>query len=295
MEIIPSCPVCSSQSFKNTYTVPDNEYGLPYKVNYNHCSDCDCFYQYPMPSDEQLSSFYPSAYHSMLSKSLIARIKNNIRLKNLNKFLSPGDAFMDFGCGNGSFILYAAGKNPENIFYGYEIDSKNSTTSYNEGKTIIIKGSWDYLKANMPTCKVISMHHVIEHLPDPNSTINYFYQKLTSDGVIIGQTPATDSLERKLFKTGWSGFHAPRHTVVFSRKAISKIFKNNNLAKVNILSGLNPAAYAVSLATLFNGKNGGSIKRSGFKWMFYLSVALVLASFDRLIQGSIIDFYAYKR
>jgi len=295
MTIVPICPICKSGHVQEEFIVPDNEYGLAYKAKYVHCADCGCLYQSPMPNDSQLSSFYPETYHSMLSKSIIARIKNNMRLNSLKKDLNAGDTFMDYGCGNGSFILYASEKCPENKFLGYEIGAENSTTLYNDGKVTIIRGSFDYLMENMPNCSVISMHHVIEHLPDPNETIRQLSKKLLPNGLIIGQTPANDSFERSLFKTRWSGFHAPRHTVVFSRKSITKTFAETGFTDVKIKSGLNPAAYAVSLASMFNGKDGGIIKRSGFKWLMLVIFAMALSPIDMLIKGSIMNFYARKR
>ncbi len=295
MKIIPICPICASNSIKEEFTIPDNEYGLKYKATYIHCNSCDCFYQSPMPSDDQLSSFYPDAYHSMQSKSIIARIKNTMRLKAINKNLNSGDTFMDFGCGNGSFILFASEKCPDRNFLGYEIDSLNSTISYNEGRVVIIKGAFGYLMKNMPMSNIISMHHVIEHLGNPKEIIEQLYQKLVAGGLIIGQTPATDSFERKLFKTRWSGFHAPRHTVIFSRKALRKTFTDIGFKGIEIQTGFNPAAYAVSLASLINEKNGGTIKRSGIKWIMFVIFALFLSPIDMMIKGSIMNFYARKR
>lgn len=290
----PVCLVCSSSTVKETFSIPDNEYGLSYRATYVDCGGCGCFYQFPMPDDAQLASFYPTVYHSMHSKSLIARMKNSLRLKKLKSILPPGGTFMDFGCGNGSFILYASEQCPDRKFYGYEIDGKDSTTSLNDGKVVIFKGSLDYLKKNMPVCNVISMHHVIEHLPEPKPLIKYMHQNLAPGGFITGQTPATDSFERKLFKQRWSGFHAPRHTVVFSRKGLAELMKLCGFETVQVKTGFNPAAYAVSLATLFHGKNGGIIRRAGLKWLFFVGLATLLTPIDRILGGSIIDFYAAK-
>ena len=56
------------------------------------------------------------------------------------------------------------------------------------------------------------MNHTIEHLVDPEKVIK-LKNKVRTDGIIDGQTPATDSFEKKLFKI-LVGFHSPRHTVI---------------------------------------------------------------------------------
>jgi SAM-dependent methyltransferase len=290
-----SCPVCGSSRRGHAFTVPDHEYGLSYRARYIDCDACGCLYQSPMPSDEQLASFYPATYHSMHSAGLLATLKHRLRLGKLLRFLRPGDAFLDFGCGNGAFVRYASDHCPDRRFYGYEIDRRDSVVSSNDGRMTILRGSLAHLKAHLPECRMISMHHVIEHLPDPASTVRELRPALTRGGRIVGQTPATDSFERRLFKTRWSGFHAPRHTVVFSRQGLETLFAGAHFASTRVDTGLNPAAYAVSLASALHGPNGGVISRSRPEWLIYLAAALVFWPADRLLGGSIIDFHAEAR
>ena len=63
------------------------------------------------------------------------------------------------------------------------------------------------------------MNHVIEHLPDPFTTLSRLVARLEPGGWLEGQTPAAQSLEHHVFGQYSSGYHAPRHTVVFSRAA----------------------------------------------------------------------------
>ena len=71
--------------------------------------------------------------------------------------------------------------------------------------------------------KIITMNHTIEHLVDPEKVIKKLKNKVRTDGIIDGQTPVTDSFEKKLFKKYWSGFHSPRHTVIFSKDGLKNL------------------------------------------------------------------------
>ena len=139
------------------------------------------------------------------------------------------------------------------------------------------------------------MNHVIEHLPDPLKILSVLQSKLKRNGILEGQTPATDSLEQKIFRKRWSGFHAPRHTVIFSRKGLQKILEHAGFAQSQITPAFNPAGIAISLASLSHGDSPGSISRRGLSWLFYVGAATLFYPID-LLSGApgMINFYARK-
>jgi hypothetical protein len=111
-----------------------------------------------------------------------------------------------------------------------------------------------------------------------------------------GQTPAADSLERRVFRGAWSGYHAPRHTVVFSRRGLKVILKAARLSDPKVTAAFNPAGIAVSLASLRHGNHPGVVRRNGPAWLTYLGLATALAPLD-LLSGSpgIVNYAAVKR
>jgi ubiquinone/menaquinone biosynthesis C-methylase UbiE len=248
-----------------------------------------------MPSSEQLSAFYPGTYHSFTSKGLILKIRHTLRISRLKKFIRQGDIILDYGCGNGSFLMSAAEALPHNYFWGYEIDSQFQELTLAEGKVKIIKGSPSDLLDVLPQCNLITMNHVVEHLSEPTWMLKKLQEKLIPGGVIEGQTPAANSLERKIFGTYWSGFHAPRHTVIFSSQGLTQMLIQAGFDNIKIQSGFNPAGIAVSLASCFQGNSAGYINRKGFSWLLFLGLATFLTPID-LLSGKpgIIDFSAIK-
>ncbi|MDQ3073944.1 MAG: class I SAM-dependent methyltransferase, partial [Bacteroidota bacterium] len=184
---------------------------------------------------------------------------------------------------------------PSATFYGYEIGGKKVVETFEGGRVTIIKGSFSDAINELPVCNMITMNHVIEHLPDPFQTIRQLTDKLRPGGYIEGQTPNSDSSERMIFKEGWSGFHSPRHTVVFSKKGLEIFLERVNLSHVRVTPAFNPAGIAVSLATLPHGKKSGTIKRQGIKWLAMLGFSTAFAPLDRLSgKPGIINFIARK-
>ena len=146
----------------------------------------------------------------------------------------------------------------------------------------------------IPACTIVTMNHVIEHLPDPCATVKGLADKLEHGGIIEGQTPNTDSVERSIFGLRWAGFHAPRHTVIFSKKSLEALFKKLSMNDIKVTVAFNPAGYAISFATLFNSKNGGTIIRKGAKWLFFVGMAVLCYPLD-MIKPGIVDFSAVKQ
>jgi SAM-dependent methyltransferase len=289
------CPACQHETIQSVFAVPDHEYNLEYQAQYSRCRECSSFFQSPMPDLNELSRFYPATYHSFDTASILSKLKQRQRLRRLRSFVdSDAITLLDYGCGNGAFIKESARRMPHATFYGYEIDCTDRKEVLAQGRIILLKGSFGHLLNELPFCDVITLNHVIEHLPNPLEVLSTLRQKLKSHGVMEGQTPCADSLEQRIFKKRWSGFHAPRHTVIFSKNGLMKILKHADF-QGQITPAFNPAGIAISLASLPHGNSGGHISRKGFSWLCYLALATSLYPVD-LLSGApgMMNFCAKK-
>jgi hypothetical protein len=288
------CPACGSADVEEGIRVPDHEYGLSYVPQYKECGACGTLFQEPMPTLEELASFYPADYHSMTHGGLLSRIRNGVRIRRLAKLMTGEGAILDYGCGDGGFLVQAAEKLPGRRFWGYEIADGAETIVLAGGAVTLVKGAASDLFAALPLCSLITLNHVIEHLPDPFAIVKQLVEKLTPGGVFEGQTPAADSLERSVFGTHWSGYHAPRHTVVFSRRGLRSLLERAGLSSPILVGAFNPASLAISLGSLSRG-GAGRIHRSGLKWFCLLALGGMLGPVD-LLSGrpGITDFVAQK-
>jgi hypothetical protein len=143
---------------------------------------------------------------------------------------------------------------------------------------------------------VVTMNHVIEHLPEPLRVLEKIHAKLVPAGVIEGETPNADSIERRLFKKRWSGFHSPRHTVVFTAMGLETILRMAGFEAIKVTSGFNPASWAVSLRSLLeDSSRPRGIRREGPAWIACVLAAIVPAYVEGMTKISgIIDFQAMK-
>jgi SAM-dependent methyltransferase len=247
-----------------------------------------------MPDSCALRTFYPESYHSFATTGALVHVRHSLRLRRLLNLLKKDTGVvLDYGCGNGSFIRWASDRARGISFWGYEIADRPRTETY--GRVTIVTGSVDDLMNALPSCDLVTMNHVIEHLPDPGSVLRALHQRLNDGAIVEGQTPAADSFERRVFGTRWSGFHAPRHTVVFSRAGLTRLMAAASFKSVEVTGAFNPAAIAVSLAATMRRGTLRPIRRSGVLWLAYLASATALYPLD-VISGApgIVNFMAIK-
>ncbi len=289
------CPACGSSRTDLTCTVPDYEYGLSSRALYATCGECLTTFQAPMPSEAQLTSCYPPTYHAQTNQGLLHRLRCRLRLRQLLPLPLREGVAVDYGCGNGGFLRFAASECPDVRWYGFEVGATRRVTTLMDGRVTLIEGTVDDLLAQLPPCRLISMNHVIEHLPDPASVLSALSRALLPGGVLIGQTPAAGSWEHRIFGARWSGYHAPRHTVVFSPRGLRECLSRVGFRQITIAPGFNPAGLAVSLASAAAVGATRGIARQGLPWLGWLATGTMLAPLDLLSgRSGIMNFRAVK-
>jgi SAM-dependent methyltransferase len=295
-----SCPACGAPEASSPLGVPDREYGLEPVAAYVTCAACATLYQQPMPGGEELLGLYPPEYHSQTGQGPVGHLRHTMRLRRLADLVPLGriggdQVVLDYGCGNGDFLVQAASRHPGPRYYGFEIAEQREVVTLCDGAVTVVKGDLAHLLDELPMCHLVTMNHVIEHLPDPLTVVARLAERLAPAGLLEGQTPAAGSLEHRIFGGRWSGYHAPRHTVVFSPTGLARLLQRAGLADVTIRGAFNPAGLAVSLASLRQGPGGGRIRRQGAGWLTLLAMGTLVAPVDRLSGApGIIDFAARR-
>jgi SAM-dependent methyltransferase len=275
------CPACDASVDSTPFPIPDREYGILWVASYAACNECGSYFQVPMPEPARLADFYPASYHSFAGRGILTRIRFDMRIRRLRALAMSKGLVLDHGCGDGSFLLRAAEQMPEHSFFGYEISDHREVIELCRGRVTLVRGAESDLFRLLPSCGLITMNHVIEHLPNPLFTLSQLREHLMPGGIIEGQTPAAKSLEHRLFGKRWSGYHAPRHTVVFSPKGLNRALARAGFEVLGIRGAFNPASIAVSLSSLAAPAELPSrIERKGLKWLCSLALATPLSAAD---------------
>ncbi|WP_243473410.1 class I SAM-dependent methyltransferase [Winogradskyella sp. MH6] len=240
-------------NIKPTYlTVKDHSVsGEEFQLLHNEA--LDMLETFPQPQDEKLSEYYKSEdyiSHTDAKRNLFEKVYHLVRtislkrkLKLINSFQSEEKTLLDIGCGTGDF-LETAKKNKWNVV-GVEPDEKarkiaNSKTN----DSVFDIQHLETLQEN--SFDVITLWHVLEHLPNLEMHIKLFKHLLKPNGTLVIAVPNFKSYDAQHYKNFWAAFDVPRHLWHFSKTAIEKLFHEEQLKLVKILP-MKFDAYYVSL------------------------------------------------
>jgi ubiquinone/menaquinone biosynthesis C-methylase UbiE len=213
-----------------------------------HDESIDLIYTHPQP--ENLSSYYESddyISHTDGTRSLIesvyqivkkSALKNKVNL--INSFQTKKEALLDIGAGTGDFLL-AAQQNGWKVT-GIEPSEKAK-------KKAIAKGiSFVNSTANLPdkSFDIITMWHVLEHIPDLEYHIKELKRLLKPSGTLVIAVPNFNSYDANHYKEFWAAYDVPRHLWHFSQASITKLFEKEQFSLRKILP-MKYDAYYVSL------------------------------------------------
>lgn len=182
----------------------------------------------PVPSLDKLSSYYESEEyisHTDGKKGVFEKlyqfvkkiaITNKINL--LQTLQKDGGDLLDIGCGTGDFLV--AAKNGKWNVVGFEPSLKAAELA--KSKSIELTASLDILENN--SFDVITMWHVLEHVPDLEKQIKTVHRLLKPGGQLVVAVPNFKSFDAKHYGQFWAAYDVPRHLWHFSQDSIEPLF-----------------------------------------------------------------------
>ena len=183
----------------------------------------------------------------------------------------PNRRLLDFGCGTGGFLLKA--RDLAAMAHGVELEKRLSRHYESRGLTVFQNLSDVPNDIRERGYDIITMFHVLEHIPNPKSILVELSDILADGGQIIVEVPNADDALLTLYKnepfsnfTYWSC-----HLFLFTAKTLVMLFTQVNL-KVNYIKQIQRYPLANHLYWLANGKPGGHQK-----WHFLNSPELHVA------------------
>lgn len=210
--------------------------GEIFELLYN--PDYDMLITHPQPSIQDLPRYYESddyISHTDGKRTLfeklyhfVKRIALNNKLSLINSCGEKGN-LLDIGAGTGDFLSVAK-NNGWNIF-GIEPSDKAKAIAINKGVTFVDQIS--NIADN--SIDVVTMWHVLEHVPDLEHQISELKRIIKPNGSIIIAVPNFNSYDANHYKEYWAAFDVPIHLWHFSKTAIQKLFNEKNLSLTKTL------------------------------------------------------------
>lgn len=169
------------------------------------CTECGLVWTDPRPSADAIKGFYTNDYRSSYKGSAEPKRKHVLRetrravarFRRIEPLLSEGARVLDVGAGAG-FFPYVVGSR------GFEVLGIEPNRGYCEwGKRVlgvnVMAGTLQDFDLSSSPFDVITLNHVLEHLPDPAAALSRLREWLVPDGLLVVEVPNVEST-----------YHAPR-------------------------------------------------------------------------------------
>ena len=186
---------------------------------------------FPQPKTNQLSEYYKTedyishtdAKRNWFEKAyhLVRRFSLKQKLKLINGFKTETKTLLDVGCGTGDFLKTAKDNNW--IVSGIEPNAEARIIANQKTENVV----FDIEQLNnfeFNSFDVITLWHVLEHLPDLEYQISILKKLLKPKGRLVVAVPNYKSFDANYYNQFWAAYDVPRHLWHFDQNSISKLF-----------------------------------------------------------------------
>jgi 2-polyprenyl-3-methyl-5-hydroxy-6-metoxy-1,4-benzoquinol methylase len=199
----------------------------------------DMLITFPQPSLANLGKYYESEdyiSHTDNKRSLFEKsyhfiksiaLKNKLNL--INSLQPNKGKILDIGAGTGEFLLVAKNDGWQTI--GIEPSERAKSIALNKGVSIVELTT----ELEDQYFDVISMWHVLEHVPDLNKQIKELKRLLKPTGTLIIAVPNFKSFDAKHYGKFWAAYDVPIHFWHFSKTAIKLLFEKEQMKLEKVL------------------------------------------------------------
>lgn len=184
------CKLCSSTESEMFEQLVDRGIAIEYRL----CRSCGLVYLWPQPSEDELQSYYATAYRASFGvKDMTPNPRHLRRAAHLTDYLEDRVTakirnHLDIGCGNGA-LLQAISQTFGCASAGIELDEECQKYVRDQGLKV-----FGNLRARLAVepepADLVTMSHVLEHLSDPVAFLVQLREEaLRSDGWLLLEVP----------------------------------------------------------------------------------------------------------
>lgn len=204
-----------------------------------HDEALDMLITSPQPDLENLGRYYESVdyiSHTDSKRSLFEKMYHfikSIALKNkldlINSQQRNKGRILDIGAGTGDFLSVAKNDGWQTV--GVEPSEKAKSIAIKKG----VKFVENTFELENNSFDVISMWHVLEHVPNLENQIKELKRLLKPNGTLIIAVPNFKSFDAKYYGKFWAAYDVPIHFWHFSKTSIKLLFEKEEMKLEKVL------------------------------------------------------------
>lgn len=235
----------------------DMLYGASGKWPVVRCLDCGLARTNPRPAPESLDQVYPDSYRPHRPKrrkklsirwrlqqwslryhwgyppkgtSWLGKVASwpiflwtKYKRRNFDLFPWEGQGrLLDYGCGGGGYLLRMHNRNWQVV--GMDFSARAVETCRQQGFEAYEGAAPDDQFAP-GHFDVVTLWHVLEHVPSPSRTLRQIHTVLKDGGKLVLAVPNIDSYVARRMGIYWFGLQVPSHVTHFSKGPLTEILR----------------------------------------------------------------------
>lgn len=226
-----ACPLCKGGAYE-VVSERDRD-GSPLTTVL--CTSCGHVFTVPIPTTEQLAAYYADKYRHDYKAVARPKPKHVLRagrralerLDNLSPHAKASSRLLDIGAGGGEFV-YLAGK-AGYAARGVEPNRGYAAHARKELDIDVTAATFQEVEFDPGSYDVITLHHVLEHLPDPAAALAQIRSWLTPSGTLMLEVPNVLST----YHSPSRRFHRA-HLHTFNRLGLEDLVRNAGFSIVSV-------------------------------------------------------------
>ncbi|GMQ30205.1 class I SAM-dependent methyltransferase [Algoriphagus confluentis] len=244
-----SCPVC--------HTAPTFSPAPHFLCD---CPRCGIQWTF-IPEDLQWEELYRDEVYAVVDNraSIFEKIifsEARKVLRKAYKLVPERKKLLDFGSGKGQFLKVAKDLGWKGL--GIETEPERARFAQENYRVQVLTSFYSQGKIESGNFDLITLNHVLEHLPEPMSLLKELVQQnLAVDGILYLEVPRADSWQAKIGGANWMHWDIPKHLTHWNSKSLEK-----ELQKIGV-SPIAQRGFSVHLGIL--GMLQALMSRLGFK------------------------------
>lgn len=231
----PMCPVCSGPcGFEAEVREQDGYYTSTDRFRLLACHACGSRFIDSSSIPHPISHYYPSDYYGSKQEKYrgvfqklsdaFRRWRFNILFGRITSEISESPSVLDYGCGRG--VMLASFRQAGWQAKGVEFSESSAALVKAEYNVDVLHGADAIDQLGHEKFDLITLFHVLEHVPDPRAVILRLSRHLKERGRFVIEVPNYCRLQRVLFGRWWWHLDPPRHLVHFTQESLSGMLQN---------------------------------------------------------------------
>ncbi|MEM6966776.1 MAG: class I SAM-dependent methyltransferase [Bacteroidota bacterium] len=238
MEQLETCLSCHSSQLTSVQQTQAMMHPSEEVFNFDQCENCGLVFLNPRVPQMELGKYYTDFYLPYRGDAAWGKYEKWVassqkkvdqkRTKMVSTYanIHAQSTILDVGCGKPTFLQLLYEKYGC-VCIGTDFSDegwKNNSDKFSNLELLI----GDLHDLTIPARPdVVTMWHYLEHDYDPAKTLQKIKTIARPNTKLVIEVPNFDSTSRKKYGAHWSGFHTPRHTVLFTPATIKILLEKN--------------------------------------------------------------------